>query len=165
MNFFVKCPCIRCVVYWKKIWKHFIIKSVWKVWSWLENLESFKLYQFLMERKLYYGCNTVKALWADTLISGQLYLQPLWQNPIWTLAHTNSVFTHSRNRPASVAETFPASRECLLIGAFTVIRSKLMIAKLVPNLFLNFVFIFSAVVHGTELGRIQHEMESLATWV
>ena len=34
------------------------------------------------------------ALWADTLVSGQLYLRSTWQNPVWTLAHTNPVFTH-----------------------------------------------------------------------
>ena len=62
----------------------------------------------------------VVAFWVDTLESGQLYLQPPWQIPVWTLAHTNSVFTHSRKRPAPVAETFSASRGCPLTGASTV---------------------------------------------
>ena len=64
--------------------------------------------------------NTVKTLWADTLVSGQLYLLPPWQNPVWTLAHTNSVLTHSRKRPAPVADIFSASRRCPLTGASTV---------------------------------------------
>ena len=49
---------------------------------------------------------TVEALWADTPLSGQFYLRPLWLNPVRTLAHTNSVFTYSRKRPAPVADTF-----------------------------------------------------------
>ena len=63
---------------------------------------------------------TVEALWTDTLVSGQLYLWLPWQNPVWTLAHTNSVFTHCLKRPAPVADTFSASRGCPLTGALTV---------------------------------------------
>ena len=47
--------------------------------------------------------NTVEALWADTLVSGQLYLRPPWQNLVCTPAHTNSVFAHSCKRPAPEA--------------------------------------------------------------
>ena len=32
--------------------------------------------------------NTVEALWADTLVSRQLYLQLPWQTPVWTLIQT-----------------------------------------------------------------------------
>ena len=63
---------------------------------------------------------TVEALWADTLASDQLYLRPPWQNPVWTVAHTNSVLAHSRKRPAPVADTFSASQGCPLTGASTV---------------------------------------------
>ena len=59
-------------------------------------------------------------LWAATLISGQLYLRPPCQNPVWTLVHTNSVFTHSRKRPAPLVDTFSASRGCPLTGASAV---------------------------------------------
>ena len=43
-----------------------------------------------------------------------------WQNPILTLAHTNSVSTHSRKQPAPVADTFSAFRGCPLTRASTV---------------------------------------------
>ena len=49
---------------------------------------------------------TVEALWAYTLVSGQLYLWPPRQTSVWNLAHTNYVFTNSRKRPAPVADTF-----------------------------------------------------------
>ena len=39
--------------------------------------------------------NTVKALPTDTLISGQLYLRPPSQNPVFLNSHTNSVFSDS----------------------------------------------------------------------
>ena len=64
------------------------------------------------------NCIAVEVLRADTLISGQLYLWPLWQN----LAHTNSVFTHSHKRPAPVADTFSVFRGCPLTEALTVLR-------------------------------------------
>ena len=38
------------------------------------------------------------SLSGHTLVSGQLYLRPPWENPVWTLAHTNSVFTHSASQ-------------------------------------------------------------------
>ena len=47
--------------------------------------------------KFLHSANTVEALWADTLVSAQLYMylhvRPPWQNPVWTLhvAHTNVV--------------------------------------------------------------------------
>ena len=50
----------------------------------------------------------------------RLHLRPPWPNPVWTLAHTNSVFTPFRKRPAAVAVTFSASRGCPLTGALTV---------------------------------------------
>ena len=79
----------------------------------------YDLYQSI---KTYKSCavHTVEDLWADTLISGQLFLRPSWQNPVWTLAHTNSVFTHFHKRPAPVADTFSVSRGCPLTGALTV---------------------------------------------
>ena len=49
---------------------------------------------------------TVKALPTDTLISGQLYLRPPSQNPVFLNSYTNSVFSHSRKRPALVMDTF-----------------------------------------------------------
>ena len=51
--------------------------------------------------------------------SGQLYLRPPSQNPVLLNSHTNSVFSHSRKRPAPVTDTFFASRGCLLMTAFT----------------------------------------------
>ena len=63
--------------------------------------------------------HTVEALWADTLVSGQLYLWPPWQNPVRPLAHTNSVFTYSHKRPARIADTFFTSRGCPLMRAST----------------------------------------------
>ena len=63
---------------------------------------------------------TVKALLTDTLISGQLYLRPPSQNPVFLNSHTNSVFSHSCKRPALVMDTFFASRWCPLTRASTV---------------------------------------------
>ena len=62
--------------------------------------------------------NTVEARWADTLVSGQVCLRPPWQDPIWTLVHTNSVFTHSCEQPAPVS----APPGCPLMGASTVLK-------------------------------------------
>ena len=72
---------------------------------------------------------TVEAVWANTLISGQLYIRPPWQNPVWTLAHTLLICTNSTQQ----MYTFPqvASSSCRHffcfprvsaygIGAFTV---------------------------------------------
>ena len=63
--------------------------------------------------------------------SGQLYLRPPSQNPILLNSETNSVFSHSRKRPAPVTDTFfatrgyPPYRGCLLMTAFTAtLRSK-----------------------------------------
>ena len=65
---------------------------------------------------------TFDNLWADTLASRQLYLRPPWQNPVWILAHTNSVFTHSSKRPALVADTFQFCFPMLLTRASTLIQ-------------------------------------------
>ena len=45
-----------------------------------------------------------------------------WQNPVWTLAYTNSVFTHSCKQPTPVADTSSASQGCPLRGASTVFK-------------------------------------------
>ena len=50
--------------------------------------------------------STIKAPLTDTLASGQLYLQPPSQNPVLLNSRTNSVFSHSRKRPAPVTDTF-----------------------------------------------------------
>ena len=42
----------------------------------------------------------------DTLVSGQVYLRPLKQNPVFLRSHTNSVFLHSRKRPALVMSAY-----------------------------------------------------------
>ena len=95
--------------------------------SWTETCEFCKtLYPFSMA---YFVTNTVEVLWADTRkrtaqLTAVLTLSRLglcqWRNPIWTLAHTNSVFTHSHKRPVPVAYPFSASRRCPLTGASTV---------------------------------------------
>ena len=56
----------------------------------------------------------------DTLVSGQLYSRPPCQNPVLLSYHTNSVFSHSRKRPAPVTDTLFAARECPLTRASTV---------------------------------------------
>ena len=49
--------------------------------------------------------HTVEVFWADTLVSGQLYLRPPLQILVWTLIiQINSVFTHSCKRPAPVGK-------------------------------------------------------------
>ena len=68
--------------------------------------------------------NTVEALLTDTLVSGQLYLQPPSQNPVLLNPHTNSVFSRSRKRPAPVTDTFLAPRGCPLTRASTVLWAK-----------------------------------------
>ena len=50
--------------------------------------------------------DTVEAPLMDTLLSGQRYLRPSTQNPDLFNSHTNSVFSHSRKRPALVTDTF-----------------------------------------------------------
>ena len=69
----------------------------WSLVAWLACL--FLLFQrvcYLLQ--IYRG----EALWMDTLVSGQLFLRPPWQNPVWTLA----------KRPGG----------CPLTGASTVIH-------------------------------------------
>ena len=39
-------------------------------------------------------------------LKGQLYLRPPSQNPVFLNSYTNSVFLHSRKRPAPVMDTF-----------------------------------------------------------
>ena len=73
---------------------------------------------FLTTWKKYY---TVEAPLTDTLVSGQLYLRPPSQNPDLFNSHTNSVFSHSRKRPAPVTDTFFAPRGCPLTRASTVV--------------------------------------------
>ena len=51
--------------------------------------------------------NAVEAtLLTDTLVGGQLYLPPPSQNPVFLNSHKNSVFLHSRKRPAPVEDTW-----------------------------------------------------------
>ena len=63
------------------------------------------------------------ALWADTLVSGQLYLRSPWQNPIWMNSNSYKLcilILHSRKRLAPVADTFSASWGCPLTVASAV---------------------------------------------
>ena len=54
--------------------------------------------------------HTLEALPMDTLVSVQLYLRPPSQNLVFLTSHTDSVFLHSRKRPAPVTGTFFPSR-------------------------------------------------------
>ena len=49
---------------------------------------------------------TVEAVLTDAVVSGQLYLRPLSQNPVFLNSQTNSVILHSRKRTAPVLDTF-----------------------------------------------------------
>ena len=64
----------------------------------------------------------MEPLLTDTVISRQLHLRLPSQNPVhFPNSHTNSVFLHSRKRPApAVTETFFASRGCPLTRISTV---------------------------------------------
>ena len=78
----------------------------------------FNILSFVSQWILIYSRSSLSGLaYADM----QLYVRPPWQNPVWTLAHTNSVFIHSRKRPVPFADTFFASRGCPLTGASTVL--------------------------------------------
>ena len=46
--------------------------------------------------------------------------RPPSQNPVFLISHTNSVFLHSRKRPALAADTFFTSRECPFTRASTM---------------------------------------------
>ena len=46
--------------------------------------------------------------------------RPPSQNPVFLISHTNSVFLHSRKRPALATDTFFTSRECPLTRASTM---------------------------------------------
>ena len=59
----------------------------------------------------------LEALLTDTLLSGQFYLWPPSQDPIFL----NSVFLSSRKRPASVTYTFFVSRGCPLTRVFNAL--------------------------------------------
>ena len=50
--------------------------------------------------------NTVEALWADTLVSGQLYIRPPSQNPIWTLAHITWLVRSRTNSDSFVSNSW-----------------------------------------------------------
>ena len=56
----------------------------------------------------------------DTLISGELYLQPPSQYVVFLNSHTNSVFLTSRKQRAPVTETFFPSRGCPFMRASSV---------------------------------------------
>ena len=68
---------------------------------------------------------TGEALLTDTLRprSAQLYLRPPSRNPIFHNSHTNSVFLHSRKRPAPVTDAIFSSRGWPLTRASTVLHS------------------------------------------
>ena len=53
----------------------------------------------------------MEALLTDTPVSGQAYLRPPSQKPVFLNSHTNSVSLHSDKRPAPVTDIFFASRE------------------------------------------------------
>ena len=59
--------------------------------------------------------NAVEATFqTDTRVGGQLYLPPPSQNPVFLNSHKNSIFLHSRKRPAPVTDTFFATWGCPL---------------------------------------------------
>ena len=63
----------------------------------------------------------LEALLTDTLVSGQLYLRPPSQNPVFLNSETNSVFLHSRMRSAPVTSTVFTSRgRCPLTRASSI---------------------------------------------
>ena len=65
--------------------------------------------------------STVEALLMDTLVSGELYLQPPSQNIVFLDSHTNSVFLYSSKWPAPVMDTFFAFGRCPLKRASSVV--------------------------------------------
>ena len=52
-----------------------------------------------------------------------LLMAALTKPSLNSIAHTNSVFTHSSKWPAPVADTFSASKGCPLTGALTVVQN------------------------------------------
>ena len=101
--------------------------------------------------------STVEVLWADTHKQTQLYLRLPWQNPVWTLAHTNSVFTHSR----TVEDTFSASRGCplkmeLLQYNYTVEQLLFPSAQWLIDC-LQYNIIFSLFIHLGIPNKEKHE--------
>ena len=61
---------------------------------------------------LLYECS--RSYFPDTRVGGQLYLPPPSQNPVFLNSHKNSIFLHSRKRPAPVTDTFFATWGCPL---------------------------------------------------
>ena len=80
------------------------------------------------ERRLRCFRTTVEAPLTDTLVSGQPYLQPPSQNPVLI----NSVFSHSRKRPAPVTDPFFAPPGCPLTRASAVLLTSLW--RVAPDL-------------------------------
>ena len=71
----------------------------------------------------------------DTLVSGQLLLQPPSENPVFLHSYTNSAFLHSRKRPVTVTKILSVSRAYPLTRASIVslIFNHLLLLKWRPR--------------------------------
>ena len=90
------------------------------IWDFLPKPLVIEFFPGIKQCKVFFLFTTVEALLTDTLVSGKLFLRPPSQKPDCFNSHTNSVFLHSRKRPAPVTDTFFASRGCPLMRASTV---------------------------------------------
>lgn len=97
------------------------------IWDFLPKPLVIEFFPGIKQCKVFFLFTTVEALLMDTLVSGKLFLRPPSQKPDYFNSHTNSVFLHSRKRPASVTDTFFASRECPPTRASTVFLISLRI--------------------------------------
>ena len=90
------------------------------IWDFLPKPLVIEFFPGIKQCKVFFLFTTVEALLMDTLVSGKLFLRPPSQKPDYFNSHTNSVFLHSRKRPAPVTDTFFASGGCPLTTASTV---------------------------------------------
>ena len=90
------------------------------IWDFLPKPLVIEFFPGIKQCKVFFLFTTVEALLTDTLVSGKLFLRPPSQKPDYFNSHTNSVFLHSRKRPAPVTDTFFASGGCPLTTASTV---------------------------------------------
>ena len=63
-------------------------------------------------------------------LKGQLYLRPPAQNPVFLNSYTNSVFLHSRKRPAPVMDSFFSSRGFPRTRPSTVVKQTNLVTVL-----------------------------------
>ena len=63
-------------------------------------------------------------------LKGQLYLRPPSQNPVFLNSYTNSVFLHSRKRPAPVMDSFFSSRGFPRTRPSTVVKQTNLVTVL-----------------------------------